>query len=53
MSKKKTIADVREDIAATEKKIEQTENLIAEQIRAHSKLTRNARTSRLIQRGAI
>ena len=50
---KKTTAEVRADIAKTEKAIVQTEHYIKQLNNQNSKAVRKERTRRLIQRGAI
>ena len=48
-----TAAEMREELAKTKTEIAQTENSLNQMIRQTNKLTRKARTSRLIQRGAL
>ncbi len=50
---KKTIAELKEDIANTEKQIRQGENYVKQLIQQNKQQVRSARTRRLIERGAL
>ena len=53
MAKKKSLAEVNAEIASVEKEIRQSQNLIKRLEQQAKKEERNARTKRLIERGAI
>jgi len=53
MPKSKTLAEVKEKIAKTENDIRQSENKVKRLLQMNRQQERNARTRRLIERGAI